>query len=255
MYFLFPSSVKHLPNEEQVNLLIAITYKNKFPGFLHPNALTVSTPVTIGGVRYVRTTDPKELGDVIKNSPFLYMPYEYPKSYILNQSYDQVVGFVIGVSLSTYWFDKPISLAEIYLAEKNQCPIVIHFINIGRSLKCPLCDSLGAIDWVDDMKASAKYRSVPKERFILATHSDRNFLIDNKNILEYKGEGIFHPCPKCLGLGCESVLYMDGVKIKSVSLHLKVTTDSGDYDYDLLVRQARPTIVNMPDYYTPNFDL
>lgn len=253
MHFLFPTSVKHLPNEEQVNLLVAMTYKNKLPGFLHPNALTVTTPTKIGGVRYIRTTDPKELGDVIKNSSFLYMPYEYPKSYILGQSCDQVMGFITGVNILTYWFNSPISLTEIWLAEKHQCPLVVSFVNIGRSLKCPLCNSLGAIDWVDDIKASSKYRSVPKERFIFATHSDQNFLIDNKNILEYKGDDIFHPCPKCLGLGCESILYKDGINIKSASLHLKVSTDSGDYDYDLLVRQARPTIIDMPEYYTPNF--
>jgi hypothetical protein len=253
MYFLFPSSVKHLPNEEQVNLLVTMTYKNKLPGFLHPNALTVSTPVKIGNSRYIHQTDPLELATIIQNSSYIYMPYEYPKSYILSQSYDQVVGFVVGVNLLTYWFESPVALTEIYLAEKNQCPIVIPFVNIGRSTECPLCNSLGALDWVDDMKVSTKYRSVPRERFILATHSDRNFLIDNKNILEYKGDGIFHPCPKCLGLGCESVLYMDREEIKQVSLHLKVQTDSGDYDYDLLVRQARSTMVNMPEYYIPAF--
>lgn len=255
MHFLFPSSVKHLPNEEQVNLLVAITYKNRFPGFLHPNALTVSTSTKVGEIRMVHNTDPDELATVLKNSAFVYMPYEYPKSYILGQSYDQAIGFITGVNLLTYWFEEPVSLAEIYLAENNQCPIVIPFVNIGRSTKCPLCDSLGALDWVDDMKVSEKYRSVPRERFILATHNDHNFLIDNKNILEYKGEGIFNPCPKCLGLGCESFLYMDREEIKSASLHLKVSSDSGDYDYDLLIRQARPTMVNMPKYYTPNFDL
>jgi hypothetical protein len=103
-----------------------------------------------------------------------------------------------------------------------------------------MCRGVGAVDWVDDMIVSEKYHMVPRKRFIIATHLYMNFLIDNQWIADYDGDDIICPCPRCLGLGCDSVLRMVDKKIESIAF------DDNPMGYRLLVRDARTTLIETP---------
>ena len=137
MNFLFPSSVKHLPNEEQINLLFGLTCKKQFSGFLHPSALTVTTPasyeidkVMFGDTpvgftddvkvrhRSYTTTTPDDLAKSLITSAFLYVAFDQIKTYIMND-YNNIVGFMKYQHYETCWLESPVSLGELYTAVKS----------------------------------------------------------------------------------------------------------------------------------------
>lgn len=242
MRFIFPHSMAHLPNEGQLRLLFELTLNTDFPGFLHESALAVSKNRKVDGQYIPYNITPSEIAYALRGSEYLYISYDTPKSYIMTTDSD-VMGFVHSGTLLTYWFETPISLYEIYTAEHYEIPIVCKFVHIGRSDNCKMCNAVGALDWVDEAKATQMYRPVPKKRFVIATHRYHNYLIDNKNILEYKGEHLIQPCPKCMGLGCEGVLHMADDKIVNMNF-------TENPMYHLIFRGARETLIETPYPFT-----
>lgn len=245
MHFLFPATTKHLPNEDQLRLLLALLYKRKFPGFIHANALTLSTKTKHELNQYIYfTMTSEDLAGTLTDRSYLYIPFDKPKSYIL-QGLNNIIGVIMKPNLVTFWFEDPISIGELWTAEKNQIPIVVRFVNIGYGQKCQLCHGYGIVDWVDDIQATKEYGVTPKMRYVLANHRWVDFLIDNKYILDYSGEEIIAPCPRCLGMGCESVLLKDGVENKIAV----VDFNENPMGYRLLIRDARDDLIETPRYY------
>jgi len=242
MRFMFPQSVGYLPNENQLKLLVAMTYDNDLPGFLHTNTLAVTKNEKENNEYIAHYITAPEAIEAIKGHPYLYVPYDLPKTYIMTTPSD-VVGFIQSGTLLTYWFESSISLHEIYTAEHYEIPIVCKYSHIGRSESCTLCHAHGALDWVDEAKATQKYRKVPRNRFVLANHRYYNFLIDNRHIIEYEGEHLIHPCPKCMGLGCDSVLHLLNNKIEGMNF-------GANPMYHLLLRGSRETLIEIPYPFT-----
>jgi hypothetical protein len=204
---------------------------NKLPGFLHKSALTVSTRNKIQldakiVIEYEAMTPPV-MHSMIKNSPYLYLPYDKPHSYIMNSS-NGVFGLIFRRENHTYWFKDPISLGELHIAQTREIPILCEYSNIGVSSRCEVCEGYGAVDWVDSALLGKEYHKPPDDRYIWATHKYLNFLIDNKWILDYDGFNILHPCPKCLGLGVKEVLTVQGEEITAVKFE--------EHMYELLMR-------------------
>lgn len=253
MNFLFPANVKHLPNDEQLRLLFELTCTSPFPGFLHPSSLRVTkrdpvkmeqidlnerVKVKFNSLSYMTH---KDLAHLLTTTPYLYFPFDHPKTYIMI-TYNDVIGMVRSGDLETYWFESPISLGEIYTAEKYNIPIVTQFVRIGRSAACDLCGGHGIVDWVEEIKSHKDYKKVPSDRYIFATHSYIYFLIDNQSIHSYNGNNIIYPCPRCLGSGLDGVVVKDNEEIKSIIF------DEYLLKYRLLIKESRPHLINMSDY-------
>ena len=248
MKFLFPTTVKHLPNNEQIELLVAITYKNKFPGFLNTNALRLNDVSKDAHNNYIYTaTTESFIAESFKSRPYLYIPFEYVRSYIMG-SYSHVAGVVIGKHPVTYWFENPISTTEIWTALTSEIPIVVKFVHLGCNIPCAMCNGDGVVDWVDNIKFSVNKTKVPDSRYILATHRSNYYIIDNGWIRYYDGDNIIHPCPRCMGLACDGVLkrysIYDEDKIEMVEFDNK-----GKMDYRLLIRDSRETIMEVSPWH------
>jgi hypothetical protein len=239
MKFMFPMSQNHLPNENQLRLLVAMTLDTDIPGFLHENALAVTKNDRDENKRIINyyVTAPEAVKTIL-NHPYLYVPFDLPKTYIMS-SHTEVHGFVVTGTLLTYWFEKPISIYEIYTAEGYKIPLVCRYVHIGRSESCTLCGAHGALDWVNESKATQKYRPVPRKRFVVASHRYHYYLIDNNHIVDYDGEHFIQPCPKCMGIGCNSVLHMLNDKIEGMNF-------GKNSMYHLLFVGARETLIEMP---------
>jgi hypothetical protein len=263
--FLFPSSVKHLPNEEQINLLFSLTCKKQFSGFLHPSALTVTMPVTheiddrqhvIGlpidqetptkiTYRSYSITSPDDLAKSLINSAFLYVPFDQIKTYIMND-YNNIVGFIKYQHFETCWLESSISLGELYTAVKHNIPLVQQYIILGRNEVCGLCSGSFRVDWVDEIKYLKTHdkKRIPKNRYILATHRDIYLLIDNIFLDSYDGDNIISICPRCLGTGVSNILTKKtDNEVNNVWFNLG--------DYGLLICNTRDEIIQTnPNYYT-----
>lgn len=229
MHFLWPSTIKHLPNDDQLKLLIALLYKTKFPGFLHLSALKVSESVKDKNLnlRIHYTYTAEMLANSLVTSPYLFIPFSTPHSYIMDLS-NSIHGIIMRKTLITYWFEYPISIGEIYTAIQRGIPMLCSFSNLGTSEPCDMCNAYGALDWVDSVLSWKDYNKPPDTRYIWATHKYLNFLIDNHWVHNSNEHTILHPCPACLGLGCKSVLTYTGDEIKEVEFE--------DHMYSLLLR-------------------
>lgn len=264
MNFLFPGSVKHLPNDEQLKLLCSLTIKKDFPGFLHPSSLKVTQPASyetdqimfgdkpIGftddvKVRYTiyRTTTEEDLICALKKSPFIYSAFDEIKTYILSGIND-VVGFITN-NLETWWLETHVSLGELYTAVKNSIPIIQQFVSLGRNLTCTLCFGSFNVDWVDEIKylnLKGK-REIPKTRYLLVRLRDRYLLTDNIYVNLYAGDNIVSVCPHCSGTGISNILSPkdNNEGIESLSFSFEHP--------GLLIYDARNEIIEMPydSYY------
>lgn len=215
MSFIFPATVKHLPNNDQLMLLTSLLSSDKYPGFLHTSVLNLNYR---NGLNEIQTMDSKTLRDVIQRSGYLFVPFSEPITYIMMNYYD-VIGFITPRNLITYEFENPVSLGEIATAEKYRMPIVNKFVNIGVSKLCRLCGGGGVLDWVNDIKFSSLYKKVPDKRYILAINQHIYLLIDNHKIHSYDGKDIIRTCPRCLGSGMGGVLVRVGDCIKMINFY------------------------------------
>lgn len=244
MNFLFPATTKHIPNDEQMKLLFDLLYDTEFSGFLNTSALTVThrEPMQIKNV-CVRYTDPIYtssiyLAEVLKTSPFLYLPFDQSYTYILDGVVD-VVGLIRSSDLCVFWFETSISIWEIYSAEGHNVPIVTEFVNLGVAAHCTLCNGHKSVDWVNQIKALRKYKNIEglHNRYVLANHQNIYFLIDNKFVHDYDGPELIHVCPRCLGSGVDGVIVKQDDNIKSINF------DEHTMEYRLLVKETRPNLV------------
>lgn len=254
MNFLFPTTVKHLPNEQQMQLLIAVTYKNKFPGFLNTNALKLtSTKKENEQFIYTAMTEPM-IAESLKK-PYLYIPFDHARSYILDYNTTGIVGVITGRSPGTYWFDEPISTVEVWTAMKNEAAIIVKFVHLGYNTPCTLCHGDGAVDWVDNVKFQTYYKGeIPKTRYIVATHTSNYYIIDNGWINNYDGYNIIHPCPRCMGLACDGVLKRYSRHDNEDQIEM-VNFDETGMGYRLLMRSSRETIMEVPPWYDQKYFL
>jgi hypothetical protein len=248
--FIFPASVKHLPNEDQIRLLVALTYKHEFSGFLQTEALRLTMHKTVDRQNYlVYTKDIPDIADLIKGKRYLFIPFENVRAYIVDSYFSNVLG-IISME-ATFWFESPATTGEIWTAGSQKIPLVIKFIQLGNNIPCQLCGGDGVIDWVSSIRTSRYFPfKIPNERYILSSYMGNNFIISNKWIQEYKGDNIIYACPNCMGMGCSGYL------------RLFSHTDSQDqintitFDNGLKYIGARNTLAEMPEYYydTSNFD-
>jgi len=233
MFFVAPARMKHLPNDEQIKLLAALTYKNKCPGFIHESALVLH------GINMTYATQVQ----VIKNcldTINLFIPFETHMTYIMSSLYD-VVGTITYPMRMVHWFRDPITLGEIETAQKHEIPILTSYNYLGQAEKCLVCNGNGAVDWVDHIKLSKEFKEVPQYRYMITNHRQFYFLTDNKWIYDYDGDDIIYPCPKCFGSGINSVLYVDKTYERESIQGLKF--DENPMGYHLLIRDMRNKLI------------
>jgi len=253
--FLFPGSVKHLPNHEQIALLSNLTMNAEFPGFLHTETLALtkrSNKIWLTHDRkikydYVPMTH-KDLALTLENSRN-YIAFGQIRTYVLDAPHS-AIGLITD-TFDTILFETPVSTGEIFTAQQFKGPIVVKFINIGRSTPCDMCIGQGAIDWVAYMTNPEKDKklTVPKNRYILANYMDMYFLIDNQPIQLYEGDNILHVCPLCLGSGLGGVVIRADEEIKLLAF------DNEMYDQDRLYYvRSGPDVVELPHGYHINLD-
>lgn len=234
--FIFPASTKHLPNEDQLRLVIELQKRKKYPGFWNPLTLDISRARTM-----------PEMVDAlhwVMDDNRFYMPFDTPKTYIMDSSATRIRGFILTGQCTNHWFEDEISIGELYHAQKYEVPLLSKFVNLGLSKRCDFCEGYGVLDWVDSIRSNTVYKQPPDERYIIVTHKAFNFMIDNKWIHDYDGEDIISPCPKCFGMGCASVLERNEI------MNRLDETKFNDYEYYLLFRDARDELIK-PIYHYP----
>jgi len=247
MSYIFPSTIRHLPNDEQLEMLISLLNKEKFPGFLNPSSLQISIHKKERKNLYeLFKVDDPYLTNALKNAPYLFIPYDKPIAYILSGLND-IIGIITHNNLETYWLENTISLHELWTAQRREIPIIIKFDIIGRNKPCELCMGYGAIDWVEHLTVSHLYKKVriPENNYIIASHKHLNFLVNNKDINEYDGPSFIHICPRCAGMGCDGVLiYTNWGYDQILMIDFKANKD-----HHLLIRDARDEIIETPQGY------
>ncbi len=222
--------------------MIALLYKTKFPGYLHVSALKVSESVKIEGIKGYAPLSytPEMLSNALVTSPYLFIPFNKPHSYILD-GLNNIRAIIMRSEMTMYWFEDSISLGELYTAQERGIPMLCNYVNLGRCKPCDICKGYGAVDWVDNTLIGKDYEAVPSDRFIWASHKFTNFLIDNQWVIDYDGEEIIHPCPRCLGLGSKSVLSIEKTGDKE-------EIKDRDFDHHLMALSSRPEIIIRPYY-------
>ncbi len=228
MHFLWPSTLKHLPNDDQLKLLFALVSKTKFPGFLHTSALKLSESNRQKSFKDGETTiyytsnviTPEMLGQSLVTSPYVFIPYSTPHSYIMNGMHS-VQGIIMRKTMVTYWFNTPISTGELEVAQRRGIPMLCDYINLGTSEPCEICGAYGAVDWVDSTLLGKDHDKVPSDRYIWTVNNYMNFLIDNEWVINYNGDEFIHPCPVCLGLGSSSALTLQEGENEVKNIKLK----------------------------------